>query len=164
MQEELKALVSLINSWQEENIELAFQILKGNRTFKQEVAALYGPILELIGKKFSKNNVLSIPVELGYAKFCNKEIPYSQELEAILLTIPITYLDYSYRNLEILPWWVCSLRKLSEINLSNNKLEALAEEIVNLTDLQFLNVNHNKLKTLPQNIGNLTRLEKLQLD
>jgi hypothetical protein len=89
MQEELKALISLINSWQAENIELAFEIMKGHKVLKAQASSLYSPILQVIGKPFSKATMLKLPAELSYAKHASIDIPQTAEMEAIFATIPV---------------------------------------------------------------------------
>ena len=49
-------------------------------------------------------------------------------------------------------------KKLSILNLSNNKLEKFPIEILTLSNLKSLNLNYNKLVSLPSDLGGLTHL------
>jgi len=58
---------------------------------------------------------------------------------------------------------VCSLRKLTTLNLSYNNLSYLPGEIGSLLNMITLNLNHNKLINLPKELGLLRNMVTLDL-
>lgn len=164
MENETKALVQLINTWTEENIELAFQIMKGAPELKKEVEVLYLPILNMLGKEFAFANVKNIPKDLAYNSGSGYSIPYSEVLEEIVSSMPVDSIDYSLSSLDEFPWWVCCFSGLECLNLGNNSISEIPEKITQLTNLKELNIDRNKLTKIPKSLGTLITLRKLQLD
>jgi Leucine-rich repeat (LRR) protein len=56
------------------------------------------------------------------------------------------------------------MKKLTSLNLSNNKLVVVPESIGALKKLEMLSFGHNKLTSLPAAIGNLKKLRHLYID
>lgn len=82
----------------------------------------------------------------------------------ILNSTTVEILDLSYNNLTgSIPAEIRFLKKLRELNLSNNSLTGLPAEIGQLSELEVLNVANNKLTGLPYELGNLKKLRILDL-
>ena len=69
-------------------------------------------------------------------------------------------LDFSNRELAVLPYDIGNLTYLTELHLRNNKLAVLPESIGDLSNLTILDLGSNQLTRLPDSI---TRLSKLKL-
>jgi len=63
-----------------------------------------------------------------------------------------------------LPETMANLKRLTELNLSENQLTALPEVVTQLTQLTELNLEGNQLSTLPESFKKLVRLEELYLN
>ena len=63
--------------------------------------------------------------------------------------------------LEHVPAALCTLAKLTSLDLSANRLSTLPECIGNLVSLYELDVEENLLSALPNSIQNLTHLKTL---
>jgi Leucine-rich repeat (LRR) protein len=159
-----KGIITLIESWNNDNINLALEILKGNPDLHKVVKEHYKDLLKVIFSRVVLDDFINFPQKLANEIRANKQLPQLKLIEEILPQVPITRLSLSTMNIEFVPWWVFRMTQLKELDLSSNNIRVLAPEIKLLTDLQVLNLNHNLLKELPQEIGEMENLEKLQLD
>lgn len=164
LEEEKKAIITLIESWNNDNINLALEILKGLNPLIKIVKAHYRDLLKSLFNKVRLEDFINFPQKLGELIKSKKEIPYFRELENVLPLVPIGRLNLSDNNLRSIPWWVFLMPQLTELNLRNNFISNIPSEIANLTKLEVLDLTINHIKTIPDAIGNLSKLEKLQLD
>lgn len=67
-------------------------------------------------------------------------------------------------NFTTFPKEICSLKKLTSLNLFCNQLVVLPSEIKELNSLIKLELSKNRLQSLPQEFGNLTALVILHLE
>jgi Leucine-rich repeat (LRR) protein len=66
-------------------------------------------------------------------------------------------------HLSEIPAWVCDLRRLDDLSLSNNQLVSLPEGLERLTELTTLFLNDNRLTQVPDALRGLGRLQQLGL-
>jgi Leucine-rich repeat (LRR) protein len=162
MQRELTALINLIESWVEENIEIAKQIIKGDPALKKAIKARYEPILsQLIG--VSIMSIQKVPDKLKNVNLGSFQLDYQEDLKSFFHKMPIHSLYYSYRNATEIPWWVCEIRELEHLTLSHNEITEIPPEIQHLKKLWKLNLDYNKISTIPEEIGHLTNLGEFRL-
>ena len=161
---EKKGIITLIESWNNDNINLALEILKGNSDLHKVVKEHYKDLLKVIFSRVVLDDFINFPQKLAHEIRANKPLPRLKLVEEILPQVPISRLSLSTMNIEFVPWWVIRMTQLKELDLSSNNIRALPPEIKLLKDLEVLNLNHNLLKELPQEIGEMENLEKLQLD
>lgn len=161
---EKKGITTLIESWNNDNINLALEILKGNPDLHKVVKDHYKDLLKVIFSRVVLDDFINFPQKLANEIRANKPLPKLKLVENILPQVPVTRLSLSTMNIEFVPWWVYKLTQLKELDLSSNNIKNLSPEIKQLKNLQVLNLNHNLLNELPPEIGELENLEKLQLD
>lgn len=161
---EKKGIITLIESWNNDNINLALEILKGNPELHKAVKEHYKDLLKAVFSRVVLDDFINFPQKLANEIRANKALPKLKLIEDILSEVPITRLSLSAMSIEIIPWWIFRLTQLKELDLSSNNIKILSPEIKLLKELQVLNMNHNQLKELPLEIGEMENLEKLQLD
>jgi hypothetical protein len=69
---ETNNLFQLIESWKEENIDLALILVKNNNELKQALISRYAPILDLVGSK-NLSALKKIPKNISEKKFYKKK-------------------------------------------------------------------------------------------
>jgi Leucine-rich repeat (LRR) protein len=161
---EKKGIITLIESWNNDNIILALEILKGNPELNKAIKEHYKELLKVIFSRVVLDDFLNFPQKLANEIRANKPLPRTKLIENILAHVPITRLSLSAMGIEFVPWWIFKMPQLIELDLSSNNIKTLPSEIRQLNNLLVLNLNHNLLQGIPQEIGELEKLEKLQLD
>ena len=164
-------LMSLLNTGDKDNIELAYAIGGGQGINVDElVKSEYGDLLEFIKGSSIKEKV---PGSIKMAKyFDSKKDSDSLNLEygewyvlpeRIGRLTNLKTLRLNNNNLESLPDWIGNLTNLKSLRLGGNGLKSLPESIGNLTNLEYLDLSNNNLETLPDSIGNLKNLKELDV-
>ncbi len=164
MEQEKNAIINLIESWDNNNISLALEILKGNPELKKKVREYYRKMLKSLFSKVNLDDFINFPQKLGEVLKKGSIIPKSESLKKVLPKVPIMRLNLSNKKLNEIPWWVFEMTQLIELNLSYNKISQLPDKIDNLVNLELLNLTSNHLTNIPISVGNLNNLLKLQLD
>ncbi len=137
LHQDIEKIRSLLNSQEEMNIRMAFQIVKG----------------------------LGVPPELHLDltdSFFKMMICLEEEVVAPLQSLKKLEL-FALDQLKSLPESIGQLPKLKMLNLCANALESIPESIGKLQQLRYFNLDSNQLRFLPQGIGKLTQLEWLEL-
>ena len=161
---EKNGIITLIESWNNDNISLALEILKGNPALHKVVKEHYKDLLKVVFSRVVLEDFINFPQKLANEIRANKALPRTKLIENILAIVPITRLSLSAMNIETVPWWIYKMPQLMELDLSSNNIKMLSPEIKQLQNLLVLNLNYNLLHEIPQEIGELEKLEKLQLD
>jgi len=164
LEQEKLSIIALIESWKQENIDLALQIMRGKRKLRALVKVHYTPMLTALFAKVDLNVLAEMPEKLLRLMSGGKEIPYFASLEGVLPLVPMDYFYCTNGKMTEIPWWVFKMTQLKELNMSAQEIKEIPEQIGNLQYLEGLNLTKNKLTKLPDSIGNLMNLEKLQLD
>jgi hypothetical protein len=79
-EKERLALISLIESWDSENVSLALQIMEGDEVLKNAVLGYFRPMLQAICDRVIVEDLAIMPQKLKEAIQNNKEIPYFESL------------------------------------------------------------------------------------
>jgi Leucine-rich repeat (LRR) protein len=161
---EKKGIITLVESWSNDNITLALEILKGNPELNKAIKEHYKELLKAVFSRVVLDDFLNFPQKLANEIRANKPIPRLKLVENILPHVPITRLSLSAMDIDTVPWWVYKMTQLIELQLPTNNIKTVSPEIKQLQNLIVLNLNHNLLHEIPEEIGELEKLEKLQLD
>jgi hypothetical protein len=160
--ESLQKLKTMIDSGDEVNISLAFQLIKGLQLTSLELSFL---IRDRDKREFVcfRNGYLEPFVDLNVLDFGRwkqkvKEIP--AEIGEL---ISLKRIILPGHHLNTLPPEIQSLTKLEWLNLYDNQINCLPEEIGGLKGLRWLFLRDNYLETLPESVGNLKNLIRLNL-
>jgi hypothetical protein len=158
------SLIRLVETWSDENLELVVQIASGDSELRNAMLERYADLLLFFCKKKDITQLRNLAERFKLALSAKMVLPYSQVLEEVLPTFPVTELIYSHNKLTEFPWWVCKMPQLTSIDFSYNGMENIPAEIINLQKLENLTLKSNKIKILPDYIGDLMKIEILQLD
>jgi hypothetical protein len=164
IEKEKLATIRLIESWNNENVIIALEIMKGNRQLKTAVKQHYESMLKALFKKVDLDVFQNFPQKLSEILRSYSDIPYYECLDKALPLVPIYRLNLSHSKIEVFPWWILKMPQLTEINLSNNEITLIPDNIDELYNLEMLNLTGNNIHTIPDAVGRLSKLEKLQLD
>jgi len=186
--EDFIKIMSLIQTKDDNNISLAWQIARGRKYDLDLLAFLintYNPIscsLTFIRKIYLKfidnpyHNIFDLIGKLENLKSLN--IYGNQELFSLLdntygfKTLPIeicnlkrlTHLNICNNNLNTLPNEFSNLKMLKRLYISNNNLQEIPHEVLELENLEELIINNNDINTIPKNIGKLKKLKFLYIN
>ena len=161
---EKNGIITLIESWNNDNIVLALEILKGNPDLTKVVKEHYKEVLKVVFSRVTLDDFINFPQRLAGQIRANKPIPKLKIIENVLPLVPISRLSLTAMQIKFIPWYVYKMPQLIELDLSSNNIKVVSPEIKQLNNLEVLNLNYNLLQELPQEIGSLEKLEKLQLD
>jgi len=157
-------LYRLIESWQEENIDLALQLAETNRTLLKALRGRYMPLVRMVGGHRLKQ-IKEFPQRLPYnAVKAANNIPYDEQYLNLFKHLPCKTVQCSYAKLKEIPWWILEMKNLEILELNRNEIEEIPPAIGNLTKLQILQLNNNQIKKLPDEMSMLRDLGHLQLD
>jgi Leucine-rich repeat (LRR) protein len=158
------SLIRLIETWSEENLELAVQIASGDSELKVAILERYGNLLSFFCKNEDICEIVNIADRFKLALSAKTTLPYSKTLEEILPTFPVTEIIYIFAKMTEFPWWVCKMPQLKSIDFSHNEIENIPVDILRLENLENLTLKKNRINTLPDFICDVKKLEILQLD
>lgn len=185
MNEIQEKIVTLFQSGKIENIELAFELAKGQDFDLQSwVEDQYGELVHCLFMETPQKLVeLFTNTELNYAynykmKLSEgigdlnrlekidlrgnpiKEFPKSMIKMSNLKSLG---LDSTMNYQELLPQ-AFGLTQLEELQIGGNKMDELPQELFQLSNLKSLAINYMDLKVLPTEVFQLNNLEVLLLD
>ncbi len=170
LQQQKENLFRLVETWEKDNIELAYQIACGQPALYRAMRKRYMLLIRLHGGAFLKDLsqiefVSYLSIRGDHVDAFEKYYPKNKKVwKAVAPKLPIKTLNAAYLDLKEVPEWVCDMTNIEVLNFDGNKIESLPDEIGNLKELRIFKFNSNKLVCLPDSICNLTKLEKLQLD
>lgn len=137
MESEVEKICQLIFS-DDNNTQIAVQLLKGNRDLCQQLEQEFSKPLTILGKKTFKSIFSLLQKQRQNKKMSSKE-------KFALISHPRL------------------AKGIAELHLADYRLSALPEEIDNLSNLKFIDLRINKLKDLPPNFARLSTLETAYL-
>lgn len=182
-------LRQLLESEEEENLHLAFQLLQGldnmeefkedltNTSHKRYLCLQYGfdylldtNILDLERKHY-----------LDTGDFCLNEIPdfllnYTNTKTLILSSHQISSLSenfhnfsklkelyFTYNHFTTFPKVLGKMKHIETLDISANRLNTITEGLGKMSNLKYLFLEYNNIDKLPSNIGLLQNLEEIHL-
>jgi len=160
-------IINLIQSWQEDNVQLACQLLKGNKKLQAKFEELYAPLLTAFGEEFSwMDDLIDLPDKIAYSMWDSPEqaiqLPYSPKMASFIGSMPITELIEDGSGFTVFPWWITKLKNLTTLEFDSNSFTTLPNSIRQLQQLEHLVLGY-ELSELPIEIGELTALKSLYL-
>lgn len=170
-QQEKQNLFQLIESWEEDNIKIALQVIKKNEELKNVVEERYRPLLDFVEAK-SLQSIKSLPKKLNTPKFLAQDWQPDTHSIDVLKSIPIHHVKLENKSLTSFPKWLCYLTQLVTLNLGNadnwrhknkNKIKTIPSEINQLSNLKELFIPRADVKNIPKELGELQQLETLDL-
>ncbi len=158
----LKKLKIMVDSGDEVNISLAFQLIKGFHLTSLDLDFL---IKDRDKRDFIcfRNGYLTPFSELNvldFGRWKQKITTIPTEIAELVLLKRIILPGH---HLQTLPAEIKHLHQLEWLNLYDNKIDHLPEEIGELRGLRWLFLRDNYLKTMPPSIGKLKGLIRLNL-
>lgn len=182
----LKKLKNMLESGDEVNVALAFQLIKGLNLSPVDLARLIRdrdkreylcfrngymtPFSDLNVLDFGrwKQKVKEVPGEIGELKFLKRIILPGHHLQTLPEEIEhlkkLEWLNLYDNKIDHLPETIGGLTGLRWLFLRDNFLETLPRSITGLKSLIRLNLSNNKLKYLPNEVGELPLLDELNLN
>ncbi|MFK7799448.1 MAG: leucine-rich repeat domain-containing protein [Aureispira sp.] len=137
MESEVEKICQLIFA-DDNNTQIAVQLLKGNRNLNQQLEKEFSAPLAILGKKTFKSIFSLLKKQRQNEKMSSKEklalISHPRLAEGIV-----------------------------ELHLADYRLTTLPEAIDNLSSVKLIDLRINKLKTLPANFAHLSTLETVYL-
>jgi Leucine-rich repeat (LRR) protein len=145
----LNKLQELIKSGDESNIELAFELGKGQHISAEQLLPPWEPLIKFLEAHY-----------LDFIKIRN-ESP-TQILSKIVRTTELnSIVQFDQKTIKKLPESIGLMVNLKELDLVNNHLTTLPKSIKNLVHLGSLNIINNNIKFLPKEIKSLSNLDKI---
>lgn len=187
MTEEQENIIQLIATQNEQNIELALQLIKSENTHEIFFSKRYMPIIEYFKRKTIRA-IKSIPSKILYIHkrntkkfreilkiapvemFClitNLKIintpPQAEIIKNLYFLTQIKELYLPYNKLAEVPKSILSLTRLKILQLSNNYIVDIPSGISALNSLELLQLQNNNIKEIPNEIEKLQLLKTLNL-
>lgn len=161
MKENLNKIKELVATTELANIELAFELIKGQGLDLNELLKGYRILLKMEADETltaqriaDAKYVLMLDLSKLGLKELPKEIACFSELNSI---------DLSDNQLSNLPASIAHLSKLQAIRLNNNRFPQIPEILYQLSDLRQLYLNYNPIKRLSPKLSKLKALSQIGL-
>jgi len=138
---ESQKIKGLLESNEEENIKLAFQLIKGN--------------------PYITEYTFPNPQKFNHLNFASAKEYYEMNFLQVFASSEELYLDGA--DIQNLSPKIALLQNLRYLYLALNQLKSLPPEIGDLYSLMYLDLHTNQLSDLPIEISQLIHLEKLAL-
>jgi Leucine-rich repeat (LRR) protein len=187
--EETKIL-SLIDTGEDINIRLAFQLIKlypngytvtlfetlYNWLYKydriKKVKRIQTKISRILNDRFllllSGQNIRTLPESIGYCRKTQQLFLDDNRLKALPNSVSklelVHDLHLSNNDFTTFPQVILELNKLKSIYFNKNLLKEIPQEINQLNNLQTLDFRNNRLTAFPKNVLALQNLDTLLLD
>lgn len=165
-----KQFYQLLQSSEEANVVLAFELIKGTPSLNSYLAgylALYRYFFDeslshLEYDHFVKLNQSEIKLGLPYRNLLNARS--SDLLKEIGLLHNLKSLSLEYNYLTSIPPETGRLKELKELNLSYNFIQKLPSEIGQLEGLEFMSFKGNEITNIPLELLQLQNLKYIDLE
>jgi len=145
----LNTLQELIKSGEESNINLAFELGKGQNISEEQLLLPWEQIISFLEANYL--NFINIRKETGIEML--SQIAQTTELSSIV--------QFDQKTIKKLPESIGLVINLREIDLVNNHLSTLPKSFKYLANLRTLNIVHNNVKVLPKEVKSLVGLEEI---
>lgn len=159
----LKNALSLLMSWDRDNIELLKTLISGDSVLSLELANYLRPFFDALPKRFLYPDRLELLASLFETSINIRRFKYHEGLKPLLESMPCERMIFGNQGLLEFPAWFCLLKKLKEISFAYSFIEELPTEINTLEQLEILDLQHNRIHTLPNSFSQLKHLKRLEL-
>lgn len=165
LREEKTKICQLIESWDSQNIELAFQIFKGKGMLLKAVQKYYQPIFKLFGQEAKpyelpidilKNDFVSIHVN------AKNKLEYDVKLAQTFNKLPIKEITLS-SEFATIPWWLIEMHQLERLQLYG-QFSQLPLDLDQLPNLKRLSIKQTGVSSFPAEIFNCKNLEAIAIE
>lgn len=179
---QLKNLKELLESGQEENIALAFQLGEGmesyvpNFNMGRYILSNYGTLLKMVLGYMPEGNVgtwhneeiFTFIIKAFEKLFGSKNLSLKKSnLKDIPSDISklqhLVSLDLNSNGLSTLPNSIGLLKNLRRLDLSDNEITELPISMRNMSSLRAISLTYNKMYQFPKNLLEFTQLEFLDI-
>lgn len=164
-EEELEQLKMLLFSQDEDNYELAMQILRGLNVERWSVWSDLRRCAEFFNEHwFISRDIPTMLRELRkrHLALSSRRLTYLPEFLAVLAPMMQTAI-LRYNQLTHLPSVLLQYQQLRELDISNNYIAEVDERLFQLPSLQELHLNGNRLYRLPDSITQAQSLKILHI-
>ncbi len=162
MEQDVKKLFELIESWQKENLALALMLIKNNKALREAAQERYMPLLRFVGRK-TLRSLHQLPLLLQRPKYHQTGWLPTPMQQQVLATIPIEQLHLGGEHYQYLDAWLMYLEQTHLLSISDTHLRALPDNIEALKQLKVCYLSNNHIKKLPSGFGRLANLEQLMI-
>lgn len=162
MEQNIKKLFELIESWQKENLVLALMLIKNNKVLRAAAQERYLPLLRFVGRK-TLRSLHQLPSFLQHPKYHQTGWHPRPAQQQVLATIPIEHLHLGGEHYQCLDAWLMYLEQIHFLSISDTHLRALPHNIEYLKQLKVCYLTNNHIKELPDSFGQLSSLEQLTI-
>lgn len=173
-QDEYDAILQMLQTGDETNVELAISLLK-NSSAKKQINKRFGTLLKIckctLGELFLKKDLRidNVP-NLQECIFDLVNLEKLYLFNVGFSTIPTQIENLQKLNTLVLEGnfiknadAVASLKNLTTLNLAKNQISKLPDNFGDLVNLDDLTLNENRLTTLPKSFTKLTKLRNLKI-
>lgn len=145
----LNTLQELIKSGDQSNIQLAFELRKGQNISEEQLLLPWESLIRFL--------------ETHYIDFMNIRKETSIEILSKITqaTTLNSVLQFDQTQINKLPKSIGLMINLKEIGLNNNHLSSLPKSFKDLSNLRYLDIVQNNIKSLPKELKSLTSLEEI---
>lgn len=162
MEQNVKKIFELIESWQKENLVLALMLIKNNKVLREAAQERYLPLLRFVGRK-TLRSLHQLPLLLQRPKHHQTGWLPTPIQQQVLATIPMEHLHLGGENYQCLDAWLMYLEQTNFLSISDTHLRALPNNIEALKQLTVCYLSNNHIKELPSGFGRLSNLEQLMI-
>jgi Leucine-rich repeat (LRR) protein len=158
----IETLKKYLQTNEEANIEIAFQMLEGigmpeDAEFRRLMADTDRKVFFCL--KFGWKYLADTTTELNFSGF-----DLCDEFEKVFELKNLQKLNLAYTGIRQLPTVIGDLKNLTYLNLSHNHLQKLPVEFAQLTALEELDLDYNSMPSLPSEILALKQLKNLSIE
>lgn len=162
---EERNLFRLIETWEENNIELAFQLMEANPLLKTAAQQRYSNVLHYVYKRSDLSGLAGVGTR-SIRYFAEQLSWEPSEIDIdVLASLPIERINFTYdNNVTALPYWIFYIKKLTSLKCAGQALTIIPPQIGQLKGLTELDLTNNAITTIPQEIAGAEKLQILNLD
>ena len=153
-------LFKLVETWNRDNLDLAMELVQGNRQLLKALKSRYHKVLRLLPKGSTLYDLTGQSLHINRKN--RQPLKFEEKLVPIFNSLPFTSL--LLENASYVPWWVEEMSALEELDIYHG-LWMESEQPTNLGKLKQLNsLTLTKVETLPKSIASVVSLIHLVIE
>lgn len=150
----------LIETWEEQNLDLAMKMANANRKWLKAINSRYHKVLRLLPRGATLYDLTGQNLPIN--RKSRQPLKFEEKLVPIFNSLPFTSLLLEHAS--YWPWWVEEMSALEELDIDQG-LWIASDKPTNLGKLKQLNsLTFTKVKVLPENIAAVASLEYLIIE